>query len=42
MTEVVAATAAARQEHARLAQELDEHAYRYYVHRPPVTPTTTP
>jgi DNA ligase (NAD+) len=31
MTEVVAATDAARQEHARLAQELDEHAYRYYV-----------
>jgi DNA ligase (NAD+) len=29
MTEV--ATEEAREEHARLAQELDEHAYRYYV-----------
>jgi DNA ligase (NAD+) len=31
MTEVRTATEAAREEHARLAQELDEHAYRYYV-----------
>src|SRR3954452_21443456 len=31
MTEVRGATEQAREEHARLAQELDEHAYRYYV-----------
>jgi DNA ligase (NAD+) len=31
MTEVRGATDEAREEHARLAQELDEHAYRYYV-----------
>ena len=31
MTEVTPATADARDEHARLSQELDEHAYRYYV-----------
>jgi len=31
MTEVSAATEEAREEHARLAQELDDHAYRYYV-----------
>jgi DNA ligase (NAD+) len=31
MTEVRAATEQAREEHARLAQELDENAYRYYV-----------
>src|SRR4051795_1579890 len=31
MTEVRAATEGAREEHARIAQELDEHAYRYYV-----------
>jgi DNA ligase (NAD+) len=31
MTEVRTATEDAREEHARLAQELDEHAYRYYV-----------
>jgi len=31
MTEVSTATEEAREEHARLAQELDDHAYRYYV-----------
>jgi DNA ligase (NAD+) len=31
MTEVRTATEEAREEHARLSQELDEHAYRYYV-----------
>src|SRR4051794_28669726 len=31
MTEGRAATEEAREEHARIAQELDEHAYRYYV-----------
>src|SRR3954447_26204998 len=31
MTEVRTATEPAREEHARIAQELDEHAYRYYV-----------
>src|SRR5438270_6302314 len=31
MTEVRAATNDAREEHARLAQELDEHQYRYYI-----------
>ena len=31
MTEVNAATDEARAEHARLAQELDEHQYRYYI-----------
>jgi DNA ligase (NAD+) len=31
VTEVSAATDAAREEHARLAQQVDEHAYRYYV-----------
>src|SRR5579875_3939214 len=31
MTEVSTAPAEAREEHARLSQELDEHAYRYYV-----------
>jgi DNA ligase (NAD+) len=31
MTEVSAATPGAREEHARLAQELDEHQYRYYI-----------
>jgi DNA ligase (NAD+) len=31
MTEISAATDEAREEHARLAQELDEHQYRYYI-----------
>jgi DNA ligase (NAD+) len=31
MTEVSAATDDARAEHARLAQELDDHQYRYYI-----------
>ncbi len=31
MTEVSAATPEARDEHARLAQELDDHQYRYYI-----------
>jgi DNA ligase (NAD+) len=31
VSEAVAADAAAREEHARLAQELDENAYRYYI-----------
>jgi DNA ligase (NAD+) len=31
MTEVSAATDEAREEHARLSQELDEHQYRYYI-----------
>src|SRR3954452_9788333 len=31
MTEGRAATEGAREEHARIAQEVDEHAYRYYV-----------
>jgi DNA ligase (NAD+) len=31
VSEAVAADAAAREEHARLAQQLDENAYRYYV-----------
>jgi DNA ligase (NAD+) len=31
MTEVSTATEEAREEHARIAQELDEHQYRYYV-----------
>src|SRR3954471_298976 len=31
MTEGRAATEEAREKHARIAQELDEHAYRYYV-----------
>ncbi|MDP9094885.1 MAG: NAD-dependent DNA ligase LigA [Actinomycetota bacterium] len=35
MTEVTAATPQAREEHAKLAQELDEHAYRYYVRDEP-------
>jgi NAD-dependent DNA ligase len=31
MSEPKAATGAAREEHARLSQELDEHSYRYHV-----------
>jgi DNA ligase (NAD+) len=31
MSEVTAATSEARDEHARLAQELDDHQYRYYI-----------
>jgi DNA ligase (NAD+) len=31
MSEPEAATSEAREQHARLSQELDEHAYRYYV-----------
>jgi DNA ligase (NAD+) len=31
MTEVTSAPADAREEHARLSQEIDEHAYRYHV-----------
>jgi DNA ligase (NAD+) len=31
MSEVAAATDGAREEHARLAQELDDHQYRYYI-----------
>jgi DNA ligase (NAD+) len=31
VTEVRTATEEAREEHARLSQEIDEHAYRYYV-----------
>ena len=31
MTEVSAAPEQAREEHARIAQEIDEHSYRYYV-----------
>jgi DNA ligase (NAD+) len=31
VTDVITATDAARQEHARLAQEIDDNAYRYYV-----------
>jgi DNA ligase (NAD+) len=35
VTDVMAATPQAREEHAQLAQQLDEHAYRYYVRDEP-------